>query len=61
MYANGHGVAQDYVEAYMWFSIAATGGFPDSNKALDKLKETMTKAQITKAKRRAETWLAKRQ
>ncbi|MDF0676608.1 MAG: tetratricopeptide repeat protein [Nitrospira sp.] len=55
LYANGRGLPQDYVRAYMWWSIAAahsTGKEEESEEsALDKLARRMTPTQIAEAQR----------
>jgi len=66
MYAKGQGVPQDYVQAYMWFSLAASR-FPASEgkrrqKALgnmDLAASKMTPDQIAKAQRLAREWKPK--
>lgn len=45
-YATGRGVRLDYVQAYVWFSLAAEHGDSGSVRARQKLKEIMTPAQI---------------
>jgi uncharacterized protein len=72
MYASGRGTAQDYVQALMWFTLAAAFGdtkppgplgikLVDTSKytALeqrDRLMALMTSAQITEAERLAREW-----
>jgi TPR repeat protein len=72
MYASGRGTAQDYVQALMWFTLAAAFGDtkppgPLGIKLVDTLKYTaleqrdrlmalMTSAQITEAERLAVEW-----
>jgi len=57
MYANGQGVPQDYVRAYMWWSLAAAhstgkGKEEESEESiLDKLARRMTPAQVAEAQR----------
>ena len=55
MYANGQGVPQDYVRAYMWWSLAvaySTSKEEESEESiLDKLARRMTPAQIAEAQR----------
>ena len=48
LYLNGGGVPQDYVQAYMWFSLS--GGKPNPNVAY--AKERMTQQQILEAERK---------
>jgi TPR repeat protein len=66
MYAEGHGVPQDYVEAYKWLTLAASRS-PDSEKesrdlaakSRDLLATKMTPAQIEEAEKLAHEWVAK--
>jgi uncharacterized protein len=51
MYANGQGVAQDYVQANTWFNLAAAQGDKEAVKAGDDLTAKMTPAQIAEAQR----------
>lgn len=54
LYAYGRGVPQDYVRAYMWWSLAAqsTGSAEESEESmLDKVARRMTPAQIAEAQR----------
>jgi uncharacterized protein len=58
LYANGLGVPQDYVRAYMWWSLAAahsTGGFQQqAAKYRDEIARRMTPAQLAEAQRLAQ-------
>ena len=62
VYANGHGVPQDYVRAHMWFNIAAAAAgasdasVRDSVKWRDLVATRMTPAQIAEAQRLAQEW-----
>ena len=58
MYWGGEGVAQDYVEAYMWYSLAATLGNEPTRDARDVIAGAMSPAQIAEAERLAREWLA---
>ncbi|HSL06069.1 MAG TPA: tetratricopeptide repeat protein, partial [Nitrospiraceae bacterium] len=55
LYANGQGVPQDYVRAYMWWSLAAAhskGKEEESEESIiDKVARRMTPAQIAEAQR----------
>lgn len=53
MYQNGHGVAQDYVHAHMWFNLAAVSGHPDGAKNSSLVAALMTQAQIVQAREMA--------
>ncbi len=61
MYDNGYGVPQDYVQAYMWFNLAAVGFPPGENRDSaaenrDIVAKFMTPAQIAEAQRLAREW-----
>ncbi len=60
MYANGHGVAQDYVQACMWLKLAAKNDHEDAKYDLAVTEGKLTKDQIAEAERLAAAWLAKR-
>jgi TPR repeat protein len=58
MYANGEGVPQDYVQAFVWFNLAAS----ESDKAAqyrDLVASKMTPAQIAEAQRLVQEWKPK--
>ena len=60
MYADGEGVARDYVRAYLWLSLAASGTSdvvtPRAIAARDKVAVLMSPAQIAEAKALAAAW-----
>ena len=61
MYANGQGVAQDYVKAHMWSDIVAIDG--SSKKAApnrDIIAAKMTPAQIARAQELASQCIAQK-
>jgi hypothetical protein len=66
MYRNGEGAPQDYVQAHMWFNLAASR-IPASEKkerdnaieARDFTASKMTPAQIAEAQRLAREWKPK--
>ena len=53
MYADGHGVTQDYVRAYMWLNFAVASLIGEDRKTAtenrNRLAEKMTSAQIAQA------------
>ena len=51
------GVLQDYVQAHMWFNLAAALGSKKAIKNRDIAAERMTPADISKAQRMAREWL----
>ena len=57
-YANGTGVPQDYVQAYMWFNLAAAQGDEGARDNRNRVADMMTPAQIEEAQRLAREWLA---
>jgi len=59
MYYNGQGVAQDYVQAHMWFSLAAAQGNESARWNRDIVEEKMTPEQIAEARRLAREWKPK--
>jgi uncharacterized protein len=59
MYANGQGVPEDNVLAYMWFNLAAAQGDEDAKKGKGMISENMTKEQIAEAQKLSREWLAK--
>ena len=59
MYATGTGGApQDFVQAYMWFNLAAPR-YPDAGKLLDQTAALMTPEQIAEAQKLAREWKPK--
>ena len=59
MYYNGEGVPQDYVQAHMWFNLAASKGNENGRKNRDIIAKKMTPADVSKAQRLAREWLEK--
>ncbi len=64
MYEKGQGVPQDYVQAHMWYNLAASHFAPGSDrdravKNRDIIAEKMTPAQIAEAQRLAREWKPK--
>ncbi len=65
MYDNGQGVPQDYVQAHMWFNLAASRTLPgtdrdNSAKGRDIIAKRMTPADVSKAQRLAREWKPKK-
>ncbi len=66
MYATGDGVPQDYVQAHMWYNLAASRYPPGSDRDKvvrnrDTVAEKMTPEQIAEAQRLAREWKPKRE
>jgi len=57
MYDEGDGVPKDFVQAYMWVSIAASNGFDKTKRMLDELAAKMTPQQIQEAKTLSDQWI----
>ena len=60
MYANGASVPEDFVEAYMWWNLAAAQGDEEAKQNKGILSKQMTKEQIAEAQKLSREWLAKR-
>ncbi len=65
MYRNGEGVPQDYVQAHMWFNLAASRTSPGEGrgkavKNRDIIAKMMTPAQISEAQKLAREWKPKK-
>ena len=48
MYASGKGVIQDYIQAHLWFNLAAAQGEDRAAKARDKIAEVMTPSHASR-------------
>ena len=59
MYYDVEGVPEDYVRAYMWWSLAKAQGNETGAKGLDNIKEEMNTDQIAKAQALAAEWWEK--
>jgi TPR repeat protein len=59
MYEIGQGVPQDYVQAYMWFNLAAAQGTRGAAEWRERLATRMTPAQIAEAQKLASEWKPK--
>ena len=58
MYHRGDGVPQDYVQAHMWWNLAAAQGDEDAIGNRDIIAGQMMPSQIEEAQRLAREWLA---
>jgi len=61
MYEFGLGVPQDFVQAHLWFNVAATQGDAVAQQNRDFVASEMTPDQITEAQRMAREWMEKHQ
>jgi TPR repeat protein len=55
-YADGQGVAQDYVQAHLWLYLAAASGDVIAARIRDTLLEKMTPDEIAEAQKLAREW-----
>ncbi len=51
MYERGRGVPQDYVQAYRWYTLAASQGIDLAGKFKDHLKKSMSLNELAEAQR----------
>ncbi len=58
-YTNGRGVQQNYVEAAIWYQLAAEHGYARARSALYSIQQYMTAAQIGEGQKRALEWKAR--
>jgi hypothetical protein len=56
MYQNGLGIPQDYVQAHMWFNLAAMTGDQGAAENRNIVAGLMTPAQIAEAQKLAREW-----
>ena len=59
MYDTGQGVPQDFVQAHMWFNLAAANGNANAAKNRDEVAAKTTPAQIAEAQKLAREWKPK--
>ena len=64
MYDHGHGVPHDYVQAHMWYNLAASHAEDPATREMavkdrDEAATKMTPAQIAEAQRLAGEWKPK--
>ena len=59
VYAKGMDVTTDYVQAYMWFSLAAEQGYEEAKRNKGVAKERMTATEISRAEKLAKDWREK--
>jgi len=60
MYSQGRGVPQDYVQAHMWFNLAAAQDIKYAADSRDEIANGITPAQIAEAQRLAREWKPKK-
>jgi hypothetical protein len=57
MYVLGRGVAQDYVQAHMWFNIASANGYAPARKNRDIVANLMSPKQREQVQELASDWM----
>ncbi len=60
IYSQGRGVPKDSVQAYVWYTLAASQGDDLADKFKDHLEKSMTLDQLAEAQRLAREWKPKR-
>jgi len=58
LYADGNGVREDVVVAYMWYNLAAAQGNEGARDGKERIVRRMTRGQIDEAQRMSREWLA---
>ena len=56
MYYHGQGVPQDYIQAHMWWNLAASQGNEWASRYRENLAKSMTPDQIAEARKLAREW-----
>ena len=57
MYANGNGVPEDLVFAYMWFNLSAAQGNETAQSNQELIEQLMTREQIAEARGLSREWI----
>ena len=55
-YANGEGIPQNHVKAYMWWSLAKAQGHNVAAKYMISIKKSMAPSDVSRAQQLAENW-----
>jgi len=58
IYSTGQGGAVDYVQAHMWFNLAASRGSDAAKECRRELADMMSRDDVAQAQRRAREWLS---
>jgi hypothetical protein len=58
-YFHGNGVPQDFRKAYIWYAVAAEGGFEEAVERRDKTAAKLTPAELEQARAEAAALLEK--
>ncbi len=60
IYATGQGGPIDYVQAHMWFNLAAMKGSKEAKDSRKELSSLMSPSEISSAQRAAREWMDRR-
>lgn len=60
IYSTGQGGATDFVQAHMWFNLAASRGLEAAKESRRDLAGMMSSTEIAEAQKRAREWLVDR-
>ena len=58
IYSTGQGGAVDYVQAHMWFNLAASRGSDAAKECRRELADMMSRDDVAQAQKRAREWLS---
>lgn len=58
IYSTGQDGAVDYVQAHMWFNLAASRGSEAAKECRRELAEMMSRDDVSQAQKRAREWLS---
>jgi len=61
MYTRGEGVPQDLVQAYFWFSLAASKRYGNARQSRAAVRRVLNSSQVAEGKRLVEEWKSQRQ
>lgn len=57
MYLKGYGVLQDFIQAHIWFNIAASRGNKKARVHLEQITLQMSAEQVAEAQKKAREWV----
>jgi len=60
-YEKGKGVAQDYIEAWKWYDLAAAQGLRQATESRNTMMQHMTPEQIAEAKKRIAAFVSRKE
>ena len=61
MYTRGEGLPQDLVQAYLWFSLAASKRYGNARQSRAAVRRALTSSQVAEGQRLIDEWKAQRQ